>query len=309
VKSGGGGGGGGYLGGGGGGGGGYNNGAGGGGGGTSFAIAGAAGRPRYGFGQPYSNGSVTITPIAKPPAPITLSASSLQVPWGQPPTLTATLPGDATGIVGFYDDVKGGCDGQTGSGSVCQGLGTTTVLNGTAQLTTLTSVLSLGSHAIHASYLGNTTAYNGDAHYLPSTSAPVTVTVSKATPAATLAIQGTVVASGQAPTSLVVQLPADATGTVGFYNLTHPGSQDIGLGSAPVVNGTATLTTLTQTLADGTDQIRASYSGDAHYATVNSNVVPVTVGTTVGLGAPRPCTRHCSRQPPPRCSRPCRGLG
>ena len=54
--------------------------------------------------------------------------------WGQPVALTATLPADADGYVGFYDDVNGGCDGHTGPGSACQGLGTATLYDGAATL-------------------------------------------------------------------------------------------------------------------------------------------------------------------------------
>ena len=52
------------------------------------------------------------------------------------------------------------------------------------------------------------------------------------------------------------------------------------LGSAPIQNGYATLTSLSTTLAVGTHQLNASYSGDAHYNSGQSNPVVVTVSST-----------------------------
>ncbi|HTT92772.1 MAG TPA: hypothetical protein VMF65_24665, partial [Acidimicrobiales bacterium] len=113
---GGGGGGAGYYGGGGGGGAGFDAAGGGGAGGASFAISGGSGIS-YGLGTAGQNGSVTITPIAKARPAISLSAASTDVTWGQPVALTATLPADATGTVGFYDDVNGGCEDSATPGA------------------------------------------------------------------------------------------------------------------------------------------------------------------------------------------------
>ncbi len=212
---GGGGGGAGYYGGGGGGGAGFDAAGGGGAGGASFSIPGAT-DVSYGVASPGQNGSVTITPVANAPAPISLSVASANVSWGQPVVLTATLPADATGSVGFYDDVNGGCESSTAPGAVCQGLGVAPIEDGQATLSNVTAPLGVGTHYLHASY-------GGDTHFLPKSSDPVTVIVSKATPQLGLSVSGTVFPVGQAPASLVVQLPPAATGSVGFYDSALPG--------------------------------------------------------------------------------------
>jgi Big-like domain-containing protein len=262
---GGGGGGAGYFGGGGGGAAGYGVAGGGGGGGASFAIPGGS-DIGYGLGNPGQGGSVTITPLPPAPPTVLASASASGTTWGQPVTLTATVPASATGTVTFNDGA--------------QSLGTAPILDGTATLQT-PATLGVGSHQIVASY-------SGDTSYAASQSDPVTVTVGKATPPMALTISGTMPASGQAPKSLVVQLPADATGSVGFYDASLPGA-DKGIGVAPIVNGQATLTSLTKTLPDGAQSLYAWYGGDGNYGGGGSNPVTVIVGSASGT---RPGTHH-----------------
>ncbi len=265
---GGGGGGGGYYGGGGGGGAGYLAAGGGGAGGASFAIPGGSNIGFY-TGAAGQNGSVTITPLATAPAPISVSAANANVNWGLPVTLTATLPADATGSVGFYDSSNPGPD---------KGIGAAPIEDGQATLRNVTVPLAVGTHDIYA-------YYGGDTHYLPNGSAQVTVTVSKATPPITLTVNGSVFPVGKAPSSLVVQLPADATGSVGFYDdvkggcegSTASGAACQGLGVAPILDGYATLTTLSVPLGVGPHYLHASYGGDGNYLGNQSNVVTVSV--------------------------------
>lgn len=251
---------------------------GGGGGGASFAIPGGS-DISYSLGDGGQDGSVTITPLAPAPPKVSVSASTSDTTWGQPVTLTATVPASATGTVTFTD---GG-----------QALGTATILDGTATLAT-PATLGVGSHQIVASY-------NGSTSYTPSQSAPVTVTVGKANPAMALTINGTststTLSAGQQPTSLVVQMPADATGSVGFYDdinggcegSTAPGAKCQGEGVAPIVNGYATLTSVTVPLTDGVHYLHASYGGDGHYNPNGSSTVTVTIGSA---SATRPATHH-----------------
>lgn len=227
--------------------------------------------------SPGQNGSVTITPVANAPAPISLSVASANVSWGQPVVLTATLPADATGSVGFYDDVNGGCESSTAPGAVCQGLGVAPIEDGQATLSNVTAPLGVGTHYLHASY-------GGDTHFLPKSSDPVTVIVSKATPQLGLSVSGTVFPVGQAPASLVVQLPPAATGSVGFYDSALPGP-DQGIGVAPIEDGYATLTNLTVPLGAGAHDLYAYYGGDNDFAPAGSNSVPVTVTAAVGSGS------------------------
>ena len=131
------------------------------------------------WARPARTGRSPSPRCPRPHPPVAFSvntaASSTTVSWGQPVALTATLPADATGDVGFYDDVNGGCDGHTGSGSLCQGLGTATLYDGTATLPNPDVALEIGTHELHASW-------GGDTHYNPGDSNAVTVTVTKAAP-------------------------------------------------------------------------------------------------------------------------------
>jgi hypothetical protein len=133
----GGGGGGGYYGGGGGGGAGYQAGGGGGAGGASFAIPGAT-DVSYGLGSAGKAGSITITPIAKQPVPISLSVTPENLEWDQPMpvTFTAKLPVDAAGTITFHN--------QYGV------YGTAPVRNGIATLPELKVALPVGTDSMQA---------------------------------------------------------------------------------------------------------------------------------------------------------------
>jgi hypothetical protein len=264
---GGGGGGGGYYGGGGGGGAGWNAAGGGGGSGASFAIAGST-DSSYGLGKAGQSGSVTITPIAKPHVPLSLSVSTNALGWDQPLTLTGHFPTDFTGSVGFYNNINRGCDGAPGG--QCEGLGVAAVKNGAAVLTLGSSRLGLGIHPLHVST-------GDDAHYNANDSAEVTVTVTKATPTISLSISGTNPPAGQQPTSIVAGVPADATGSIAITACPTTGPC-FNIGSAPIVDGYATLSTLSPPLSNGTYRVTATYAGDSHYTANTSNTAAVTVG-------------------------------
>ncbi|HEY6413203.1 MAG TPA: Ig-like domain repeat protein [Edaphobacter sp.] len=77
------------------------------------------------------------------------------------------------------------------------------------------------------------------------------------------------------PVTLTVELPAGATGTVTFYLDSTTRSLGTPLGTAPVVNGTATLTI--PSLPLGTHTVSAAYSGDANFAPSTSTLFTVTV--------------------------------
>ena len=284
TGGGGGGGGGGYFGGGGGGGAGANSaGGGGGGGGASFAIAGGSDESHR-LGVIGSAGSVTITPNAKVRMPISLVANSTSPHWDQPLTLTATAPADATGDVGFYDDINGGCENSTDPGAVCQGEGVAPLVDGVATLTAVTVALGIGVHHLHVSTVG-------DLHYLANDSATVDVTVAQATPAMTLTVSGTRLPSGQTPTSVVVQVPTDLTDTISF----HAGDQL--LGTAVAADGYAFLTTV-PVLPDGGYTMTATSDGDTHYTTATSNPVAVSIGLQ-NAPQPSPLTAYVTKRTGP----------
>ena len=107
------------------------------------------------------------------------------------------------------------------------------------------------------------------------TSSPWSVT--QAQPAVGISASTTQVLEGQAPV-LTAHLPGDATGSVGFYNSALSGS-DKGIGTAPIINGIATLTAPTRPLLLGQNPISAYYGGDQNYAANGSNPVTITVTT------------------------------
>ena len=128
--------------------------------------------------------------------------------------------------------------------------------------------LEMGNHDLQASW-------GGDTHYNPGDPNVFTVAVTKTAPAPPLSLSGTVLTTGENPSSLVVRTPADATRTVTFYS-------DINqvLGRAPIQDGYAILTSVSATLP-GIHPLSASYPGDAHYNSGQSNTVVVTVSNPV----------------------------
>jgi hypothetical protein len=77
------------------------------------------------------------------------------------------------------------------------------------------------------------------------------------------------------PLVLTVFMPMDATGQVEFHDL-HNGELQA-IGTAPIVEGVAILTTSSTELDIGLHHIHASYGGDDRYAPGDSNVVIITV--------------------------------
>ena len=92
-------------------------------------------------------GALTVTkatPGAGGVPPVTIASSANPSVWGQPVTLTATLPAPATGLVMFKD-------GTTV-------IGTATITNSNASIST--QLLAIATHSITAVYAGDTN-YNG----------------------------------------------------------------------------------------------------------------------------------------------------
>jgi hypothetical protein len=188
-------------------------------------------------------------------ASTTASVATSQSPinLGQTPTFTATVQPSAstaaTGQVTFYDN-----------GSTVLGIASLT--NNSASLQA--PVLAVGSHAI-------TTKYAGDTNYTGSTSSPILEQVNTAADVVNLSTTPTVY--GQAATFTVtvqsVNFPGTPTGTVTFSD----GSTI--LGSGLLSNGSTQFTI--STLAVGTHQISASYSGNSNFQAGTSAQVPTNV--------------------------------
>jgi hypothetical protein len=197
--------------------------------------------------------TVTLTLPAPAITATTLSATPTQATTGQSVVLTAMVSGSGspTGTVKFND-----------GGSL---IGIATLSGGKASLST--STLSAGSHAITATYAGD----SGDA---TSTSNTVTVAVTQAAPTSTtttLSASAAQLTNQQNLILSVVVTSANGTPT-GVVILNDGGTP---LGSVPLANGTATFSDAS--LAVGTHSLIAAYGGDPSHTASNSGTVTVTV--------------------------------
>jgi hypothetical protein len=183
--------------------------------------------------------SVLVQVVNKATPTVTVNTSGPST-YGDPVTITATVPAGVTGTITFT------------SGTVTLGSGT--ISSGTASITT--SALPAPSDVI-------TATYSGDGNYNSATGT-VTETVAKAAVASTLTSSPNPSLPGS-PVTLTDTLPNNVTGTVTFTNGTTA------LGTSTVTNGVATLTT--STLPTGSDLITATYGGDGNF---NSSVATVT---------------------------------
>ena len=132
-----------------------------------------------------------------------------------------------------------------------------------------------------------TASQAGNAIYSAATPVSHSITVNKATSAASLLCSETSGAYG-ASVTLTTKLSnagsgsAEPTGTVTFFS----GATSLGTGAVNA-SGVATLTL--NTLAVGTDSITASYGGNANYAAAKSSAFSITVGKaaqTINFTAP-----------------------
>jgi hypothetical protein len=181
---------------------------------------------------------------------------------------SATVP--ATGSVLFFDGSQ-----QIGSAVLA---GAPAQAQAQAQASLTTTTLAVGSHAITASY-------QGDSNYKASVSAPISLTVNQAQTAITVsALPATAIAG--APVALVAAIAitqgvATPTGTVTFT------SGGAAIGSQAV---TAASATISPSFAPGVQSIVASYSGDTNSsgsvsAMLSLQVLVATTAATVASGS------------------------
>ena len=216
--------------------------------GTNPITASTPGDANY---NPATSPSVMVTVVKA--APIVVVTSSLNPSIvNQSVTFTATAPAGATGTITFFD------------GTTVLGTGT---LNG-GLVTLTTSTLIVGAHTI-------TVSYGGDTNNNPASSSPLSQIVNKATPVIPPPVVSSSNPPPNTPVTITETVPPGVTGTVTFSNGTTP------IGSAPIVNGVATITV--PSLPVGTDPIIATTSGDANNnpATSSATIVTVTPATPV----------------------------
>jgi autotransporter-associated beta strand protein len=214
--------------------------------------------------------STAMTAMVLEASMTSLSANPTSTTFGQSTTLTATVAAATSGTGTPTGDVK------FFNGNAL--LGTATLNNGTVALPVTT--LPAGADAI-------TAQYQGDGTFAASTSPIVTVTVAKATTAATVVVAPNPSTVGQQVTltATVTVTPPGAgtpTGNVDFFN-----NNGTHLGSAPLgTNGTAALPNIM--LPAGSNSITATYQGDSNFLGITSPAVTANVGqgTTTTLTGP-----------------------
>ena len=227
--------------------------------------------------------SITITPGQTSSAlqvnePVLSAAGTL--------TLTATVSArgyGSGGQQGFGASAPSGTVTFVSGGTV---LGTATLSqqtypavatdSGTVALTIPASQLAIGTNGI-------TVNYAGDGNYAPSTSAPFTVTVTRATQtvsATTLSLSSAVLATGGSSFAFTASVSPQSPLPTGFVTFLSDGNP-----AGPAVNlvaGIATASNLNLTIAPGTHLITAIYSGDPNYES------SISAATSFSNGAATP---------------------
>jgi hypothetical protein len=186
----------------------------------------------------------------------TLASSANPAIYGQPITFTATVKPSVTGVP---------------TGKVVFMDGTTPIgpanLNASGLASLTIATLLGGTHPITASY-------TGDADYATSTSQSLIEIVNPAASTTTVVSSVNPSSFGQAVTltATVTSTAGTPAGTVDFN------SNGIGLGSATLTGGKATLTTTA--LPVGTDSIVAAYLGSSDFRTSTSAAIAQVVAKT-----------------------------
>jgi hypothetical protein len=209
---------------------------------------------------------------------IAASASPGAPVYGETVTLSATIApfatayGPPTGTVTFSDGSKTWPVPLLDS----HGNPVGTVSNGMVTVTATTSTLSLGAHAITASYSGNSV-------FAPTVSTPVAVsvtadTITTITPSDNTPVFGETVTYTATITAVAPASGAPVDGTVTFK---VDGTQSI----RNVLNGVATLTHVwNQSNATGNHQIDATYNGNDKAREFNRSAAP-SLAVTVSQAA------------------------
>jgi hypothetical protein len=181
------------------------------------------------------------TPVIPPPV-----VSAPTTPPNTPETITETVPPGVTGTVTFSN-------GSTP-------IGTAPIVGGVATITV--SNLPVGTDPI-------TATTSGDANNNPATSAATIVTVTQPVPVLVAPIVSSNNPPPNTPVTITEPIPTGVSGPVTFYNGTTP------LGTAPIVNGQATLTV--PSLPVGTNSITVTAINTATSGTLTSPPTQVTV--------------------------------
>ena len=221
---------------------------------------------------PASTGSTSLTVASPAVTTTTVLASPSSVTLSGATTLTASVSSSTAGAI-------------TGTVTFTIGvttLGTASVSNGTATLTSIAASaangFSVGSDTITAAYSGNAIfAASAGSGTLAVTADPTTITVAATPSSVTLGATAT----------LSAVLNSSTVGTIAGTVTFKVGNTTIG--TAPVFSGTATLSTVGVTTADGfsvgSDSVTASYGGNSTFAaSTGSGTLAVAAASAVPTG-------------------------
>jgi hypothetical protein len=218
--------------------------------------------------QAATSPAVTIT-VAKTSTTTVVSPSTTSPAAGAPVTLTAAITPSAAGAAQPTGSVTFTVDGVSA--------GVESVVAGSPSTASVTlSALTSGSHAVAATY-------SGDTNYASSVSAAVTVTVGKSptttviTPASLTPTAGGSLVVSAAITS-TSPVSASPTGTVSFL------MDGVAQGTGTVTSGSPAMATFTIPVVPvGSHVLTAAYSGDTSYlaSTSASVAIAATKGATV----------------------------
>ena len=187
------------------------------------------------------------------------------------------------GIMGIQFNIAATVAAPAGSSGVPTGsvqlldgntpLGTLNLTNGQALFPV--TFTTIGTHSL-------TAIYAGDANFGGVTSQPFSEVVKNPTRFWKTTSTPTPGIAGSPITITAYIVETAATGTVDFVDGIN--GPNIPLGSAPLINGTASITT--SVLTAGTHEIYATYSGDANYISAASpSLLVVKAPSTTGLTA------------------------
>lgn len=184
--------------------------------------------------------------VAPRPTSTKVTVSPRTLTTGEPVSFTATVSVSAgsanpSGSVTFTDN------------STPIGTSTLTTTDGVTTTSLLVTTLPMGTNAISA-------AFGGDTNFGASASGPVPVTVSRATTAVEVVSSDELTTVGQPVTFIANVFPATGSGETGTVTFSYNGTV---IGSAPVSDGQATLTTTA--LPVGSGSVVATYGGDAGF--------------------------------------------
>jgi large repetitive protein len=209
--------------------------------------------------------TVTVTPASGAATQTTVTPSTNSIPLNQPVNFTVVVKANQTSPV--PTDTVTIFNGELGA------IGSGTLQNGTAVIPAKFDFP--GPQSVVAQY-------SGDGTYAPGGSAPVIVTVAKATPTVALTASSSSAGNGQ-QVSLVATISSPALvgggGLVQFFDAINGGSpQPLGNPQTTTLGNHFIFTVaLPIVLPVGTNVITAQYLGDVELNTATSNPVTVTV--------------------------------